>query len=186
MCFFRNWWRRTGVDALGRFGVFVLPLLLCGCLTSKGGFLAVENASTPLPAGKYYRIASGEPLPQLTGPFTLTVKGKTYSILGGRDVVKFNLIKLVAGKDIYVAQADMGLTGAKPDAANVAILFGPITEAGFCDYSDPANGFPGVNSAGDVTSKDELRQWLVSHVDEISKMKKGVCWVKLTRDSPAG
>lgn len=169
---------------MGRFGVFLLPLLLCGCLTSKGKLLPAENATTPLPAGQYYRIEPGVPLPELTGPFALTVKNKVYSLAGGRDPVKFQLIRLVHGKNIYVAQAVPGSSKAEDD--NVAVLFGTVTTEGFCDYSDPANGYPGVNSAGTVTSNDELRQWLVSHVDDIAKKPKGVCWVKLTHDGAAG
>ena len=171
--------------AWGRAAVFVLPLLLCGCLTSKGRFLPVETASTPLPAGKYYRIEPGDAVPNLTGPIDLTLEGTTYTMAGGTDKTKFHLIRVVAGKDIYVGQEETGLTGPKSDASNVGILFGPITEDGFCDYSDPANGFAGVNRSGVIVSKSALKQWLVSHVDKIAKMKRGVCWVKLTAEVPA-
>lgn len=169
---------------MGRFGIFLLPLLLCGCLTTKGTLMPAENASTPLAAGAYYRIEPGDPLPELTGPFKLTVQGKVYTMHGGRDVLKFQLIRLVVGKNIYVAQAVPGSSTAADD--NVAVLFGPLTPEGFCDYSDPANGYPGVDSAGTVVSNDVLRQWLIGHVDDIAKKTKGVCWVKLTHDSPAG
>jgi len=158
---------------MGRLAVLLLPLLLAGCLTSKGNFLPVENASTPLEAGMYYRIEPGDPLPALAGPFRLNLKGKEYSFSTGRDVLKFRLFRLVERKDIYVAQA---APGAKSD--NVAILFGPLTKDGFCDYSD--NAYPGVGKGGDISAPDELRQWLVSHVDEIVKKTRGVCWVRLT------
>lgn len=164
---------------MGRFGFLLVPLLLCGCLTSKGRFLPAENASTPLATGQYYRIEPGEPLPALAGPFNLSRQGKIYTFSGGRDVLKFHLIRLVEGKDIYVAQVE---PDSKKDEESVAILFGPLTKDGFCDYSDPANLYPGVNSAGTIVSNDELRQWLVGHVDEITKKKKGVCWMKLKRD----
>ncbi len=161
-----------------RFGIFLLPLLLCGCLTSKGKFMPVENASTPLAAGMYYRIEPNDPLPALAGPFRLSVKGKEYTFSGGRDVLKFQLIRLVEGKDIYVAQI-------APDAKSdkFAILFGPLTKDGFCDYSEPGNGYPGLGAGGEIVAPDELRQWLVSHVDEIVKKTKGVCWVRMARDS---
>lgn len=90
-------------------------------------------------------------------------------------MLKFQLIRLVEGKDIYVAQA---APDAKTD--NVAILFGPLTKDGFCDVSDQDGVFPGVGKTGDITSKDGLRQWLVAHVDELAKLKKGVCWVRMT------
>lgn len=109
---------------MGRLSVWLLPLLLAGCLTSKGRFLPADNAATPLPAGAYYRIEPGEPLPALAGPFNLSIKGKEYTFSSGRDVLKFQLIRLVEGKDIYVAQA---APDAKTD--NVAILFGPLTLA---------------------------------------------------------
>ncbi len=169
----------------GARGWIMLPLLLCGCLTSKGRFLPVETATTPLPPGQYYRIEPGDTVPNLTGPIALTVQGTTYTMTGGTDTTKFHLIPVVAGKDIYVAQEDPGLTGPQLDAANVGILFGPVTEDGFCDYSDPDNGFSGVNGSGDIVSKPRLRQWLISHVDTIAKMKRGVCWVKLTPNVPS-
>jgi hypothetical protein len=176
-----------GVDSMRKFGAWiVLPLLLSGCLTSKGRFLPVNTATTPLPAGQYYRIEPGDKVSTLTGPIALSIQGTTYAFADGKDIMKFQMIPVVAGKDIYVVQEDPGLTGPQLDAAKVGILIGPVTEDGFCDYSDPANGLAGVNRSGDIASKPQLKAWLVSHVDMIAKMKRGVCWVKLTPNTPAG
>ncbi len=168
-----------------KFGAWiVLPLLLSGCLTSKGRFLPVDTATTPLPAGQYYRIEPGEKVPTLTGPIALTIDGTAYAFTDGKEITKFQMIPVAARKDIYVVQEDPGLTGPRLDAANVGILIGPVTEDGFCDYSDSANGLAGVNRSGDIVSKPRLKAWLVSHVDTIAKMKRGVCWVKLTPQAP--
>ena len=167
------------------FGAWImLPLLLSGCLTSKGRFLPVNTATTPLPAGPYYRIEPGDKVPTVTGPIALTIQGATYAFTDGKDIAKFQMIPVVARKGIYVVQEDPGLTGPQLDAASVSILIGPVTEDGFCDYSDPANGLAGVNRSGDIVSKPRLKAWLVSHVDAIAKMKRGVCWVKLTPQAP--
>ena len=167
---------------MGRLVVLLLPLLLAGCLTSKGKFLPTENAATPLPPGKYYRIEFGEPFPVLTGPMTLALKGKEYSVRIRNDIVKFHMIRLVEGKNIYVAQAHPAPSGAPADKSgvpSVPFLFGPADSSGFCDVSEQDGVFPGVSNTGDVTSADELRQWLIGHVDELAKLKKRVCWVTM-------
>jgi hypothetical protein len=84
---------------MGRFGVFLLPLLLCGCLTAKGKLLPAENASTPLAAGKYYRIDPGDRAADFDIYLPASLAARTMVIFGSLFLAVLVLSGLIWSKN---------------------------------------------------------------------------------------
>jgi hypothetical protein len=155
-----------------------LAIPLTGCIKSHGPLLPEENASTPLPAGRYFTLSklnSPGDLPTVQGPFQVRIRGTGYVATPtepGEMPLRFHLVRLAAASGVYILQ-----TVAQDKQGYRDILIGVVGGNGFCS-KDIRNFPPAAVVDQEIVSAPILLRWLTENATEIAASPNDVCFVR--------